>query len=125
MRGAHPWKDAICCIGFRPLVVVALAAACAFAAILVGGGALTASADHGNQSGNNGHNKLVVSASRGDDGNACTANAPCKTIGRALTVASDGATITVRAGTYAEQVMVTTDVTLPASTARKSTRPGR
>ncbi len=46
---------------------------------------------------------LYVSASAGDDTNACTlAASPCKTVGRALDVAVSGDSVQVAPGTYAE-----------------------
>jgi nitrous oxidase accessory protein NosD len=69
-----------------------------FAALLLAGAlAATAQAWQG---------PLVVSAATGNDGNGCTAGAPCRTIGRAVTLASPGDTIVVRSGSYAEQVTV-------------------
>src|SRR3954452_733572 len=69
-----------------------------FAALLLGGAvAATAQAWQG---------PLVVSAATGNDGNGCTPGAACKTIGRAVTLASPGDTIVVRSGSYAEQVTV-------------------
>jgi nitrous oxidase accessory protein NosD len=50
-------------------------------------------------------NVLFV-APNGNDAQACTHAAPCKTIGHAVTVASPGATIVALPGTYAEQVTI-------------------
>jgi hypothetical protein len=58
---------------------------------------------------------LFVSATTGSDSNACTAAMPCKTIGYALTSASPGSTVRVGAGTYAEQVSITSRVNLVGS----------
>jgi nitrous oxidase accessory protein NosD len=75
----------------------------ASAAVLVlgGAGALVAAAPaaaHGDA--------LFVSASAGDDGNACTYDQPCRTIGHAIAVADDGSRVSVAPGTYAESVLI-------------------
>jgi parallel beta-helix repeat protein len=49
--------------------------------------------------------KLYVSPT-GNDGNPCTEQAPCATIGHAVDVAGAGDTVLVAAGTYAEDVAV-------------------
>lgn len=46
----------------------------------------------------------------GSDAGACTASAPCKTIGHAVAVASAGQRIAVAAGTYKESVTITKPV---------------
>lgn len=56
--------------------------------------------------------KLYVSASHGNDSWACTAGRPCATIGHAVAVAPDGATIYVRKGIYDEQVSITSRLNL-------------
>ena len=58
------------------------------------------------------HQHLVVAAGHGSDANPCTAHRPCATIGHAIDVASPGATIDVRRGTYHEQVNITRRLTL-------------
>jgi nitrous oxidase accessory protein NosD len=58
------------------------------------------------------HHHLVVAAGHGSDANPCTAHQPCATIGHAIDVAGPGATIDVRRGTYAEQVIVQKRLTL-------------
>jgi nitrous oxidase accessory protein NosD len=58
------------------------------------------------------HHHLVVAAGHGNDANPCTADQPCATIGHAIDVAAPGATIDVRRGTYAEQVIVQKRLTL-------------
>lgn len=64
---------------------------------------------HGHHGHGKGHghaaNVLYVSPS-GNDANACTQAAPCKTIGHAVSVAGSGATVVVLAGTYTEQVTI-------------------
>jgi nitrous oxidase accessory protein NosD len=55
---------------------------------------------------------LFVSASSGSDANPCTAAQPCKTIGHAVGVASPGSTISVAAGNYTEEVVVSKSLTL-------------
>jgi nitrous oxidase accessory protein NosD len=55
---------------------------------------------------------LYVSAAHGSDGNRCSRQAPCRTIGHAVAVAGSGATIKVGSGTYREQVTVSRRVTL-------------
>jgi len=57
------------------------------------------------------HNALYVSPS-GNDANACAKAAPCKTIGHAVSVAGNGATVVVLSGTYAEQVTISKRLTL-------------
>jgi Right handed beta helix region len=49
---------------------------------------------------------LYVSASHGNDSWPCTAGRPCATIGHAVAVAPDGATIYVLKGVYDEQVSI-------------------
>ena len=51
--------------------------------------------------------RLVVSSSHGSDSHPCTAFRPCRTIGHAVSVAPNGATIVVLPGTYSESVSVT------------------
>jgi nitrous oxidase accessory protein NosD len=51
--------------------------------------------------------QLFVSASHGSDSNPCRAFRPCRTIGHAVSVAPDAATVVVLPGTYAESVNVT------------------
>ncbi len=58
---------------------------------------------------------LYVSASTGSDSNACTAAAPCATIGHAVAQAAAGDTIMVAPGTYDEQVTITVPLTLEGS----------
>lgn len=58
-----------------------------------------------------GHHALYVSPS-GNDANACTKAAPCKTIGHAISVAGKGATVVVLSGTYTEQVTISKRLTL-------------
>jgi nitrous oxidase accessory protein NosD len=48
----------------------------------------------------------------GSDSNPCTQSQPCLTIGHAVAVAAAGATVHVDEGTYAEQVSVTSKLTL-------------
>jgi nitrous oxidase accessory protein NosD len=55
---------------------------------------------------------LYVSQEHGSDANGCGSGSPCLTIGRALAMASPGATVHVDEGMYAEQVSVTSKVTL-------------
>jgi filamentous hemagglutinin len=55
---------------------------------------------------------LYVSTSGTDTGTCTTASAPCATIGYALSQAPANATIEVAAGTYAEQVVVSKNVTI-------------
>ena len=57
------------------------------------------------------HHALYVSPS-GNDANACTKAAPCKTIGHAVSVAGNGATVVVLSGTYGEQVTISKRLTL-------------
>jgi nitrous oxidase accessory protein NosD len=45
-------------------------------------------------------------APSGSDGNSCTASAPCRTIGHAVSMAGAGDTVVVRRGTYREDVAV-------------------
>jgi nitrous oxidase accessory protein NosD len=54
---------------------------------------------------------LFVTTS-GNDGAACTQEAPCLTIGHAVSVAAPGSTIVVGAGTYHEQVFIMKRLTL-------------
>lgn len=63
--------------------------------------------NHGSQGGNHGsRHALHVSAAQGSDTNSCTAAAPCKTIGRAVTLAQPGAQIDIAHGSYPETVTV-------------------
>ena len=55
---------------------------------------------------------LFVSASSGNDANPCSSTQPCRTIGHAVAVASPGSTISVAAGTYAEEVVISKRLTL-------------
>ena len=55
---------------------------------------------------------LFVSASSGNDANPCSSTQPCRTIGHAVAVASPGSTISVAAGTYAEEVVISKSLTL-------------
>ncbi len=48
----------------------------------------------------------------GSDGNPCTASAPCRTIGQAVSMAGVGDTVVVRRGTYHEDVTVAVGLTL-------------
>jgi nitrous oxidase accessory protein NosD len=48
----------------------------------------------------------------GSDANSCTASAPCRTIGHAVSMAGDGDTVVVRRGTYHEDVTVAVGLTL-------------
>lgn len=50
---------------------------------------------------------LYVARSHSSDANPCTYHKPCRTIGHAVDVALDGATIHVGRGTYHEQVSIT------------------
>jgi hypothetical protein len=61
---------------------------------------------HGHGRGHGRAAKVLYVAPGGSDGAACTKAAPCLTIGHAVDVASRGATVIVRAGTYAEQVTI-------------------
>jgi nitrous oxidase accessory protein NosD len=55
---------------------------------------------------------LFVSASSGNDVNPCSSTQPCRTIGHAVAVASPGSSISVAAGTYAEEVVISKRLTL-------------
>lgn len=55
--------------------------------------------------------RLYVSPG-GSDANSCSREAPCATIGHAVSVAGPGATVLVEQGTYAEDVAVPTRVTI-------------
>ena len=48
--------------------------------------------------------RLHVSSASGNDANACTAAAPCKTIGRAVGLAQPGDAVVVGPGSYPESV---------------------
>ncbi len=56
--------------------------------------------------------KTFYVATNGSDANACSFAAPCLTIGHAIGVASPGARIIVRSGTYHEAVVITKRLTL-------------
>ena len=65
---------------------------------------------------------LWVSTSGSDAANNCqTESSPCQTITWALTVAAEGDTIHVAAGTYNEQVKITRAVTILGSTGSAKT----
>jgi hypothetical protein len=55
---------------------------------------------------------LFVSGARGNDAQACSWHNPCATIGHAVGLAHDGATVVVGPGTYHEQVTVTRSLAL-------------
>jgi nitrous oxidase accessory protein NosD len=59
-----------------------------------------------------GHAALWVSATKGDDANACSRVAPCATIGHAVSVADPTQTVIVLPGTYAETVTVDKQIVL-------------
>ncbi len=63
--------------------------------------------------GHHGHVAQVLYVSpAGSDAGACTKAAPCKTIGHAVSVAGNGATVVVLSGTYAEQVTISKRLSL-------------
>jgi Right handed beta helix region len=70
------------------------------------GAALTILVLGGGQAAASGHATLYVSPA-GSDAASCSSAHPCKTIGHAVTVASEGDGIVVRPGTYAESVIIT------------------
>jgi nitrous oxidase accessory protein NosD len=84
--------------------------------VLVALGAGPALAHHGGHRGHGSKHELRhalrVSAARGSDANPCTAAAPCKTIGRAVTLAQAGDSVVVGHGSYPESVTVDTRIRL-------------
>lgn len=100
--------------GFRVSSTLLFGVCVAVLAAIFSSGAVGVSAERGrSQEHGHGH-ALHVSASKGNDANACTANAPCRTISHAVSVASSGDRIVVKSGTYAEGVMITREVSLEA-----------
>ncbi len=84
------------------------------AALLTGGVAATSAAGPLPLSPPQFASGLVVSSVTGNDSNACRANAPCKTISHAVSVAPSGGQITVWPGTYAEEVTIKKSLKLQA-----------
>lgn len=96
---------------------VAVAIACLGIAGAFAAGGVAANADGASAFNFGPHHgqPLVVSASQGNDNNPCTYARPCATISHAVSVASSGDRIVVERGTYAEEVDVSTSLTLQAS----------
>ena len=88
------------------LLIAVFSAGLALAAFL-SIAAIAAARPHGTKT----QTTLYVS-STGSDSGACTRHAPCKTIGAAVAKAAKGDTVKVERGTYAEQVTLTTDISL-------------
>ncbi|MBV9338943.1 MAG: right-handed parallel beta-helix repeat-containing protein [Solirubrobacterales bacterium] len=88
-------------------------------AVLVAGGLMSvvapapalASRHSGHRTHESSH-ALFVSAARGSDANACSAPAPCKTIGRAVGLAHAGDEVVVQRGSYPESVTINKRVRL-------------
>jgi nitrous oxidase accessory protein NosD len=88
------------------LLIAVFSAGLALAAFL-SIAAIAAARPHGTKT----QTTLYVS-STGSDSGTCTRHAPCKTIGAAVAKAAKGDTVKVERGTYAEQVTLTTDISL-------------
>jgi len=91
-------------------VLGALVAAFLTLAVALAGPAAARSPGRGHGRGHAG--TVLYVAPGGSDAAACSKAAPCQTIGHAVSVARRGATVIVRAGTYAEQVTIATRLRL-------------
>ena len=93
--------------GRRTQVLIAVFSAGLALAAFLSIAAIAAARPHGTKT----QTTLYVSPT-GSDSGACTRHAPCKTIGAAVAKAAKGDTVKVERGTYAEQVTLTTDISL-------------
>jgi len=92
----------------------ALAAAGLALAVALSGTASAKPVGKGHGRGHAHAGKVLYVAPGGSDAGRCTKAAPCQTIGHAVAVARRGATVVVRAGTYAEQVTISKRLSLVA-----------
>jgi nitrous oxidase accessory protein NosD len=101
-RGANAWRKFMTLVSQRRFARVAAGGLASVMALALFAGTASAAMP----------TTLYVSKEHASDTNPCSASMPCLTIGHAISMAGDGATIKVDEGTYAEQVSVTTKVHL-------------